>query len=88
MSFRINNWTFAKKSDELKAIVWCPNCDGRIGIRTHEISPDGEVSPTLVCPHKGCNFREEVQLREYRKLSGNGPKGSRSATAAKAGTKA
>lgn len=66
MAFLIERWVpTPKATNGVKAIVWCPDCNLRIGIRGHEISETGELSPSLVCPHEGCNFHEYVQLRNY-----------------------
>lgn len=62
MSYQIEKWqSVTEPRSRYKATVWCPACGLRIGI-THEISDDGTLSPSLVCPHDGCDFHEWVQL--------------------------
>jgi hypothetical protein len=39
----------------------CPKC-GRTGILDHEILPNGDVNPSVVCPTEGCDFHEYVNL--------------------------
>lgn len=31
----------------------------------HQIAPDGTVSPSVVCPHDGCDFHEFVRLENW-----------------------
>jgi len=56
-------------------IIWlrCPN--GHIGCISehntgedeygHDINEDGIVTPSIVCPHEGCNFHEMIQLDQW-----------------------
>lgn len=40
----------------------CPNC-GQLAVLTdHDISDNGEVSPSVVCPHDECTFHDRVTL--------------------------
>ena len=41
--------------------VYCPKC-GREGSLDHEIDAEGRVTPSVVCPHEGCDFHDNVQL--------------------------
>lgn len=59
--YQIHKWIHALPESGDKAIVWCPKCDLRAGL-DHDISDDGTVTPSLVCPHDGCDFHEWVQL--------------------------
>jgi len=50
----------------------CPLC-GRVGsLRSpgdkegHEIDSYGVVSPSLICPRKGCPFHTEIQLEDWK----------------------
>jgi hypothetical protein len=36
----------------------------------HVISDDGSVSPSVVCPHEGCDFHEFIKLEDWK---GYGP---------------
>ena len=46
-----------------KAVVMCPN--GHISGVTHEVSRDGIVTPSLVCPIRHCQFHEFVRLKDW-----------------------
>jgi hypothetical protein len=42
----------------------CPN--GHIGsLDDHEIADDGTVSPSVVCPHVGCGFHDNIKLADW-----------------------
>lgn len=56
-------WRRTKTSAGPSANIVCPQC-GTEGALDHEIAADGAVSPSLVCPGKGCTFHE------YGKLEG------------------
>lgn len=44
------------------ALMDCPRC-GREGLLDlHDIAPNGEVRPSVVCPHAGCDFHDFVRL--------------------------
>lgn len=39
----------------------CPNGHiGRLGV--HEITTNGRVSPSVICPHEGCGWDENIRL--------------------------
>lgn len=51
---------------EALALFWCPKGHiSRISPNIHNISANGEVSPSYVCPHEGC-FHEWVRLEEWK----------------------
>lgn len=61
-----NLWKPAKSYDgRLTAIVNCPKCDARCALNNHQIAPNGDVSPSVVCPSPACNFHEFVTLNEW-----------------------
>ena len=48
------------------AIVCCPGCEWLFTIgRNHEVTADGAVSPSLVCPYGGCSFHQFVRLEQW-----------------------
>lgn len=48
----------------IKAVTCCPS--GHHGsLRTHEIKPDGEVTPSYVCPEPTCGWHEWVRLEGW-----------------------
>lgn len=52
------------------ALVGCPAC-GQVGsLSQHDIGPDGEVNPSLVCPADGCDFHEHIELEGWDDGSG------------------
>ncbi len=47
------------------ATLTCSN--GHTGsLETHTIRSDGSVSPSVVCPHEGCDFHQFVLLEEWK----------------------
>jgi hypothetical protein len=51
-----------KSDGRLTATMSCPTCGGAASLSGHTIAPDGDVSPSVVCPHDGCDFHEYVTL--------------------------
>lgn len=47
-----------------KASMTCPNGHG-LTLRDHSIAATGEVSPSVVCPERGCTFHEFVRLDRW-----------------------
>jgi len=47
-----------------KASMTCPYGHG-LTLREHSIGADGEVSPSVVCPTRGCSFHEYVRLDKW-----------------------
>jgi hypothetical protein len=43
----------------------CPDCGLCGALDDHEISPDGTVVPSVVCPNDECDFHETVRLQGY-----------------------
>ncbi len=44
--------------------IVCPNC-GTKGELEHEINSLGEVSPSVECPTKGCDFHNYIKLEGW-----------------------
>ena len=48
------------------AQVYCPICGKAFVIlapfTNHTTNPEGDVQPSVVCPHDGCTFHEFVTL--------------------------
>ena len=44
------------------AAIQCPRCHCCFSVVNHKIDARGNVSPSVVCPHKGCTFHEFVRL--------------------------
>ncbi len=51
------------KDGPAKAVprIYCPKC-GNEGLLDHDIDTEGRVTPSLVCPHDGCDFHDHIQL--------------------------
>jgi hypothetical protein len=47
-----------------KASMTCPNGHG-LTLRGHAIDKNGNVSPSVVCPVRGCSFHEFVRLDRW-----------------------
>lgn len=54
-------WSF---NGRLRVIVVCPSC-GIEGTLVHEVRTNGDVEPSMVCPHEGCSFHEFIQLEDW-----------------------
>jgi hypothetical protein len=56
-------WHGGRKADDTRtASLSCPDC-GKIGsLSDHKIDDQGRVSPSVVCPTKGCDFHEWLIL--------------------------
>ena len=55
-------WDWAPERDS--PTLRCPN--GHIGtLMDHEIAADDTVSPSVQCPHEGCNFHAHVRLGNW-----------------------
>jgi hypothetical protein len=48
-----------------KANVVCPVCSIQAHLKDHEISDDGEITPSLVCPGPGCTFHVFAVLDDF-----------------------
>jgi len=65
-------WWPVHSDNTYRANIRCPN--GHVGaIVDHEISPNGSVEPSVVCPAKGCGFHEFVQLTGWAKAISKAP---------------
>lgn len=61
-----NSWWINRISNGSKQVITrCAN--GHIGsLDNHRISPDGTVSPSVVCQHEGCTFHEFIRLEDWK----------------------
>jgi hypothetical protein len=57
------------ESDAHKAILVCPNGHYE-RIKFHTIDADGNVSPSVVCQGKDCNFHETIVLTNWNRKDG------------------
>lgn len=51
------------------ALITCPKCGQFVSLSTHSIADNGDVTPSLVCPHYGCDFHENVTLADWSRVS-------------------
>lgn len=51
-----------KKKELVKLLVIVDPNDHYLGIVDHIINPDGIVTPSVVCPIKGCTFHDFIKL--------------------------
>ena len=64
----IKGWRGIKMTNGKRSASFnCPKCDGFISVTNHDISDNGEVNPSLVCPYDGCGFHEWVILENWKK---------------------
>ena len=62
-------WRGGSRTGSRTAIVSCPDCGESAALSDHEIDAAGDVTPSLVCPAKGCSFHEHVRLVGWRPRS-------------------
>lgn len=55
-------WKGARRDGVRTANVSCGKCGRVASLSGHTISADGTVSPSLVCPHEGCDWHVWVRL--------------------------
>lgn len=55
-------WWHAVLDGKPSAIVTCPSCGGHGGLHDHSVDDEGNVTPSLVCPHGSCTFHDFVRL--------------------------
>lgn len=60
-------WFWEGMDGYIILIFHCPQCLHvfRFGKNVHSIAPDGTVTPSVVCPWRGCSFHEFVKLTEW-----------------------
>lgn len=57
-------WEAVRTPKALVAMMSCPECGKTSVLSGHEIAEDGNVTPSVVCPH-ACKFHEYVQLEGW-----------------------
>ena len=57
-------WTLvrSKERGQVTARVACVDCGQSAPIWFHEITADGTVTPSLVCPMEGCSWHVHIKL--------------------------
>jgi hypothetical protein len=45
--------------------IRCPICKRLFCLAKHNVALDGSVSPSVVCPHRGCIFHQFIRLLDY-----------------------
>lgn len=63
-------WKVLGKTDhKLYVMLICPLCKKGMSIHRagegHKISPEGIVSPSVVCPHKPCSWHTFIKLLDW-----------------------
>jgi len=58
-------WKGARRDGIRTANVSCPGCGKVASLSGHEIRPNGQVFPSLVCPFDGCGFHAWVTLKGW-----------------------
>lgn len=57
-------WRLWALGAHVRVIVCCPRC-GLESTLAHEVRTNGDVEPSAVCPHEGCNFHEFIRLEDW-----------------------
>jgi hypothetical protein len=57
-------WALLKTDAGWSAMAVCSN-GHRGALDDHVIADDGTVSPSVVCPEKGCGFHDHIQLEGW-----------------------
>lgn len=55
-----------KADGRFTATMSCPKCGRPASLFWHEIAANGDVSPSLVCPHDGCDYHAYVTLDGWK----------------------
>lgn len=55
-----------KARSQRTALACCPGCGKLLSLGRHTIDADGTVTPSLVCPFRGCDFHEFVMLADWK----------------------
>ena len=61
-------WAFIRLSAYTKgptARVACSKCGEMASLSEHSIDGEGKVTPSVVCPRKGCGWHVDVTLRGW-----------------------
>lgn len=53
------------KKELVKLLVIVDPNEHYLGITNHTISPNGTVTPSVVCPVKNCTFHDFIKLEGY-----------------------
>jgi hypothetical protein len=61
-------WRLLRAGENLSATLVCPQ-GHRGSLLEHDISDDGVVTPSCVCPFDGCTWHEIVRLDGWRERS-------------------
>ncbi len=61
----IGTWQFWRSDQLLTANFICPGCGWLAVLADHDIAPDGEVWPSVVCPNDDCDFHEFIRLEGW-----------------------
>lgn len=60
-----DQWKRVVIDSKVTARVICPGCS-MVSALTHDIAEDGTVTPSVVCPFKGCGFHDNVKLEGWQ----------------------
>lgn len=63
---RPGKWKGATRDGTRTALMSCPVCAGVASLSNHTIDEAGKVSPSLVCPFRGCSFHDYVTLEGWK----------------------
>ena len=60
------HWTPCHPSSvrRFKASITCPNGHG-LTLRGHSVASNGDVSPSVVCPDRNCDFHAFIRLKRW-----------------------
>ena len=59
-------WRGGKTPKKRTALFCCPLCGEIASLSKHDIDERGVVSPSVVCPVKGCAFHEFIHLEGWK----------------------
>lgn len=48
-------------------VMYCPKCLRGGHLTDHAIGGDGTISPSVRCPHEGCDFHDNVRLEDWER---------------------
>jgi hypothetical protein len=71
MATELTDWRHSAEpyagKHKVLAVIKCPNCKQEwiLSGNVHQVSRDGTVTPSVVCPCDDCDFHEYVTLKDW-----------------------
>ena len=64
-NYRVSHFYDATPPGRILRVTYqCPLCGATLGLKGHEIHPDGSVTPAVLCPY--CDFNDMIKLEGWK----------------------